>query len=150
MIAAVIRHGEQTFDGYLMGSHGVGDLLIGRFKERVENVRLDVMDCFTALIKRFSIYSPQSENSSDPRMGDMEVIEDSQSSLVESVSVDASHIHFFVSHTAKIAKKCKVLFAASKGGSSGDDAKTRVAALGVIRMLAVAMQVCLTCAVVKL
>lgn len=139
----MIRHGEFASDLTLIGgTNSVGDLLINRFRERVENVRLDVIECFSALIRRFSANALSDETPADA-MSTIDVVDAAPTtSVTVADTAESAHIQFFSSHTAVIAKKCKLLFAANrKGSASADDAKTRVAALGVIRLLTMAMQV---------
>ena len=138
VITAVIRHGQLASEQALIGSgdatqRSVGDLLISRFRERVENVRLDVLQCFSALIKRFSA------SGSLETFSDMDIVDDTSSaSHHQANEADSAHMKFFVDRTSVIAKKCSQLFA---GPGRSDDTKTRVAAIGIIRVLAGGMQV---------
>lgn len=138
VITAVIRHGQLASEHELVGSgesaqRCVGDLLISRFRERVENVRLDVLEGFSALIKRFSATTSLEAGS------DMDVVEDgTATSNHQANEAGSAHVKFFVDRTSVIAKKCSQLFA---GPGRSDDTKTRVAAIGIIRVLAGGMQV---------
>lgn len=125
------------------GNRSIGDLLIARFRERVDNVRFDVLECFNTLVKRYSCRS--GENVVDSG-GDMEIIEDTTSSFPQRVAdlkEESLAVKFFGSRIDAIIKNCITLCSPTKVKSTNntDDVKTRVLALGVVRIIAETMQV---------